>query len=383
MSRLTRGARILRLIRLLKSGFRVPQIRRPLSSIPILRPKLSGETVTIGRSSAQCTHPIPQQWLNLHISRVHVVVRYVPQTRELAVFCKGLNPIYVDTSYETKKIEKGREGRFKEGEDVKINIAGYVVIVEAPDEEDEEEEEIHLEETVESLRLLPSLGPPVTATTEFVDPEKKRQGSMESSPPAIHSPSPVAHEPHPSSPPAQQTEEIQIYHDELNTPRSSLSPPPANLASPMSRSESVSSNTSDSALLDALLTTLIFAEVKPTSLPRILFDLSHRLPNVAQSQILSVLFRPGQTVTIDTGANAETAVIAAAAARRGPASITITAPLKGAHAAGAQVARQRHHPQRWTHPHPRSRSASRRQRPHPRRAQPVSEGISLRTPLLR
>jgi len=216
-------------------------------------------------------------------------VRYVPQTRELAVFCKGLNPIYVDTSYETKKIEKGREGRFKEGEDVKVNIAGYVVIVEAPDEEDEEEEEIHLEETVESLRLLPSLGPPVTATTEFVDPEKKRQGSMESSPPAIHSPSPVAHEPHPSSPPAQQTEEIQIYHDELNTPRSSLSPLPANLASPMSRSESVSSNTSDSALLDALLTTLIFAEVKPTSLPRILFDLSHRLPNVAQSQILSVL----------------------------------------------------------------------------------------------
>ena len=265
-----------------------PQIRRPLSSIPILRPKLSGETVTIGRSSAQCTHPIPQQWLNLHISRVHVVVRYVPQTRELAVFCKGLNPIYVDTSYETKKIEKGREGRFKEGEDVKINIAGYVVIVEAPDEEDEEEE-IHLEETVESLRLLPSLGPPVTATTEFVDPEKKRQGSMEFSPPAIHSPSPVAHEPHPSSPPAQPTEEIQIYRDESNTPRSSLSPPPANLASPMSRSESVSSNTSDSALLDALLTTLIFAEVKPTSLPRILFDLSHRLPNVAQSQILSVL----------------------------------------------------------------------------------------------
>ena len=59
-------------------GFSSPpqNTRRPLSSIPILRPKLSGETITIGRSSVQCTHPIPQQWLNLHISRVHVVIAY-------------------------------------------------------------------------------------------------------------------------------------------------------------------------------------------------------------------------------------------------------------------------------------------------------------------
>ena len=47
-------------------------------------------------------------------------------------------------------------------------------------------------------------------------------------------------------------------------------------------------------------------------------------------------FSPGETITIDSGANLETAVVAAAA-RRGPAVITVAAPLKSAHAAGAQV----------------------------------------------
>ena len=46
---------------------------------------------------------------------------------------------------------------------------------------------------------------------------------------------------------------------------------------------------SDAALLGAILTTLIFAEVKPTSLPRLLVDLSHRMPNVAEEQILQVV----------------------------------------------------------------------------------------------
>jgi hypothetical protein len=47
-------------------------------------------------------------------------------------------------------------------------------------------------------------------------------------------------------------------------------------------------------------------------------------------------FRPGQTITIDSGANAETAVVASGG-RRGAPAIAITAPLKLAHAAGAQV----------------------------------------------
>jgi non-reducing end alpha-L-arabinofuranosidase len=47
-------------------------------------------------------------------------------------------------------------------------------------------------------------------------------------------------------------------------------------------------------------------------------------------------FRPGQTITIDTGANAETAIVASAA-RRGASSITLTQPLKSAHAASAEV----------------------------------------------
>jgi hypothetical protein len=47
-------------------------------------------------------------------------------------------------------------------------------------------------------------------------------------------------------------------------------------------------------------------------------------------------FSAGQTITIDTGANSETAMVATAA-RRGPGTITVAAPLKSAHAAGAQV----------------------------------------------
>jgi hypothetical protein len=48
-------------------------------------------------------------------------------------------------------------------------------------------------------------------------------------------------------------------------------------------------------------------------------------------------FSAGQTITIDSGAASETAVVVAAAGRRGPGSITVTAPLKSVHAAGAQV----------------------------------------------
>jgi hypothetical protein len=58
-------------------------------------------------------------------------------------------------------------------------------------------------------------------------------------------------------------------------------------------------------------------------------------------------FSPGQTITIDSGANRETAVVASTTGgrggfgggRRGPGgvTITVTAPLKFAHAVGAQV----------------------------------------------
>jgi hypothetical protein len=47
-------------------------------------------------------------------------------------------------------------------------------------------------------------------------------------------------------------------------------------------------------------------------------------------------FREGQTITIDAGANAETAVIAAIRPYN-PASISVAAPLTLAHAAGAQL----------------------------------------------
>ena len=59
-------------------------------------------------------------------------------------------------------------------------------------------------------------------------------------------------------------------------------------------------------------------------------------------------FSAGQTVTIDSGANAETAVVASVTGGgrggrgggrggAGVSSITVTAPLKNAHAAGAQL----------------------------------------------
>jgi len=47
-------------------------------------------------------------------------------------------------------------------------------------------------------------------------------------------------------------------------------------------------------------------------------------------------FREGQTITIDSGANSETAVISSVR-RFGGATITVTAPLAHAHAAGVQV----------------------------------------------
>jgi hypothetical protein len=48
-------------------------------------------------------------------------------------------------------------------------------------------------------------------------------------------------------------------------------------------------------------------------------------------------FSAGQTITIDSGVNSETAVVVSAAGRRRPATITVAAPLKLAHASGAQV----------------------------------------------
>ena len=48
-------------------------------------------------------------------------------------------------------------------------------------------------------------------------------------------------------------------------------------------------------------------------------------------------FSAGQTITIDSGANQETAVVVSATGGRGGARITVAAPLTFAHAAGAQV----------------------------------------------
>jgi hypothetical protein len=49
-------------------------------------------------------------------------------------------------------------------------------------------------------------------------------------------------------------------------------------------------------------------------------------------------FSAGQTITIDSGANQETAVVASISGfGRGGATITVTAPLKSAHASGAHV----------------------------------------------
>jgi hypothetical protein len=259
-------------------GFSSPpgHVRRALASIPILRPKITGETITIGRSSVQCTHPIPQQFLNLHISRVHVIVAYIPETRDLSVYCRGLNPVYVDTPYETNKIEKGTEMRFREGEDIKINIAGYVVIVEAPEPHDEDLTEATLE-------------PPIEPSS-YAEPEKKSQSPpIETSPPESKSPSPTRSERNYE----QVHQEIHIYHDAPISPRSSLSPAPDHISPPhqisLGSSPRQRTFSANPALLDALLTTLIFAEVKPTPLPRLLHDLSHRMPSFSRDELESVL----------------------------------------------------------------------------------------------
>jgi hypothetical protein len=48
-------------------------------------------------------------------------------------------------------------------------------------------------------------------------------------------------------------------------------------------------------------------------------------------------FTPGQTISIGSGPNEETAVVVSATGGRGGARITVAAPLTLAHAAGAQI----------------------------------------------
>ena len=48
-------------------------------------------------------------------------------------------------------------------------------------------------------------------------------------------------------------------------------------------------------------------------------------------------FSAGQTITVDSGASQETAVVVSASGGRGGARITLAAPLTRAHAAGSQI----------------------------------------------
>jgi hypothetical protein len=48
-------------------------------------------------------------------------------------------------------------------------------------------------------------------------------------------------------------------------------------------------------------------------------------------------FGAGQTITVDSGASQETAVVVSASGGRGGARITLAAPLTRAHAAGSQI----------------------------------------------
>ena len=258
-------------------GFSSPprSSRRPLSSIPIIRLGAGTDVISIGRSSVQCTHPIPPPWLNLQISRVHVVVMCLAESREVSVLCRGVNPIIVTTTYESRKLERYEELSFPEGEEVKLTIGGYVVIIEAP------------ESVVRSSNSSsPQLSPPITKTA-FAEPEKKAQTiDLED---RFESPIPEQFT-QSSSPPVSG--DIEIYHDSLSPARSSLSPPPdclsVPLSSPLSQHTSIRHATTVD-ILDALLTTIIFAEVKPTPLPRLTADLAHRMPNVELSLIKNVL----------------------------------------------------------------------------------------------
>ena len=258
-------------------GFSSPprSSRRPLSSIPIIRLGAGTDVISIGRSSVQCTHPIPPPWLNLQISRVHVIVMYLAESREVSVLCRGVNPIIVTTTYESRKLERYEELRFREGEEVKLTIGGYVVIIEAPESV-----------VTSSNSSPPQLSPPITKTA-FVEPEKKVQTiGLED---RFESPMPEQFSQR-SSPPVFG--DIQIYHDLLSPARSSQSPPPGRLSVPLSSplsQHTTTRNATNADILDALLTTLIFAEVKPTPLPRLAADLAHRMPNVEVSLIKNVL----------------------------------------------------------------------------------------------
>jgi hypothetical protein len=207
------------------------------------------------------------------------MVMYLSESQEVSVMCRGINPIFVSTAYEpSRKLERYGELRFREGEDFKINIGGYVVIIEGP------------ESVLETSKSSPPLlSPPITRTM-FAEPEKKTQSPDVED--RSESPMPEQFGAQPSSPP--ESAEIQIYHDESVSPaRSSLSPPPERLSvppsSPLGLQSATTRNATNAAIVDALLTTLIFAEVKPTPLPRLIADLAHRLPKVEEYLIRTVL----------------------------------------------------------------------------------------------
>ena len=121
--------------------------------------------------------------------------------------------------------------------------------------------------------------------------EKSQTSDMDSSL-GLPSPSPMREYIQVLPAPSQQEQEIRIYHDAPDPPSlSSVSPQPEDLSpsEPMSPPHKPLPSPTDSALLDALLTTLIFAEVKPTPLPRLVADLAHRMSNVQPDRIKSIL----------------------------------------------------------------------------------------------
>ena len=121
----------------------------------------------------------------------------------------------------------------------------------------------------------------------FSDPQK-RCGQRELSPTLSEQegqrdPSPTLSEQE-EQPIKYEEPEIQIYHDKTSP---SLSPAPDHMSLPPPQQEQDQED--NPALLDSLLTTLIFTEVKPTPLPRLISDLSHRLPMIPQDHVERVL----------------------------------------------------------------------------------------------
>ncbi|KAK9446703.1 uncharacterized protein V1518DRAFT_423331, partial [Limtongia smithiae] len=97
-------------------------LRSPLSTVVLARVPRSGETVSLGRSSASSTVVLSRT--NKLISRVHVSTRYVCERDTIEIKCLGWNGARVGTPTEEHRLAKGETVEIPADVNVIVDVCG-------------------------------------------------------------------------------------------------------------------------------------------------------------------------------------------------------------------------------------------------------------------